>query len=188
MPPKFWILVESPSGPNITMQTEAFQPTNSLLVAYWSFVEKDKGDGRFQEIQRALNKEIEDWLMLEKKGFEKRRKGIKILLLGEYCRIWLQSMVLNQPSSRTIGIRQGKFHFMYLCVVDDDVCPLELRNEKYVQTLWNPILRLILLPRFPTCFRGKTVWQGTASLEDHHSSQRYWVCFSLLSFEFEQFK
>lgn len=70
-----------------TMQTETSQPAGSLLVAYWSFEEKDKGDGRLQEIQQALNKEIENWLSLEKKRFEKRRKGIKILLLGKYFRV-----------------------------------------------------------------------------------------------------
>jgi hypothetical protein len=69
-----------------------------LLVAYWSpeaHAIGDNADVHVQDIQRALNKEIESWLQEEKKVWEKRRNGIKILLLGVYVLLPIPYVIMT---------------------------------------------------------------------------------------------
>jgi hypothetical protein len=62
------------------------------------------------EPQRAFNKskEIENWLREEDKLLERRRKGIKILLLGGYILELSPTLYTTETSSRAIRIREGK--------------------------------------------------------------------------------
>lgn len=64
-------------------------PSEISQSANWPQASEDNNKDKVpsaQEIQRALSKskEIENWLVEENKAFERRRKGIKILLLGEH--------------------------------------------------------------------------------------------------------
>lgn len=84
------------SAPNLTKPAmDDFLPMNPFQMPLWTDEKpnetEEEANARAQATQRAIetSTKIEAWLLDEKKALERRKRGIKILLLGR------SSLVVN---------------------------------------------------------------------------------------------
>jgi hypothetical protein len=111
-----------------------------------------------QQEATRISREIDESIQESRKAYEKRKKAIKVLLLGESLN-FLSGGAFRSSSLSSRSGRIGKEYYF----------------EEFVQKNRQPMIPADLSYRLSACLHAKSLSIRKGCMENNHSAQSYWV-------------